>query len=126
MWINEWVGLPYQELGRGPEFYDCLGLFLTLQRVRHGRAIFDPLCSMQQAARQKLVERVRPHWCSVSVASEGSAVLFRVRGLALHVGYALDERRMLHTSQDTGESVIEDFTTSHWGDRLEGIYEHRC
>ena len=126
MWVNQWIGIPYQELGRGPDVYDCLGLFLALQSARHSRVIFDPHCSMQAAVRGQLVERVRPNWSAVSAATEGSALLFRVRGLALHVGYALDERRMLHTSQDTRESVIEDFTTSNWGDRLEGIYEHRC
>ena len=125
MWTDAWIGIPYQDLGRGPDVYDCLGLFLALQHVRHDRVIFDPLCSVQKAARQKLVDRVRPHWRAVSAASEGSAVLFRVRGLALHVGYALDGRRMLHTSRDTGETVLEDFTALHWGDRREGLYDYR-
>ena len=125
MWTDAWIGIPYQDLGRGPDAYDCLGLFLALQRVRHSRVIFDPLCSVQKAARQNLVDRVRPQWCAVSTASEGSAVLFRVRGLVLHVGYALDGRRMLHTSRDTGESVIEDFTALQWGDRREGLYDYR-
>lgn len=124
MWTDDWIGIPYQEFGRGPE-YDCLGLFVALQRYRHGRSIFDPVCSMKTAALQRLADRVRPNWRRVPAASEGSAVLFRVRGLALHVGYALDGRRMLHTSQDTGESVIENFHTPAWGDRLEGIYDYR-
>ena len=57
MWTDDWIGIPYQERGRGPE-YDCLGLFVALQRDRHGRAIFDPACSMKSAALQRLADRV--------------------------------------------------------------------
>lgn len=125
MWTDDWIGIPYREIGRGPDSYDCLGLFIALQWKRHGRELFDPYCSMTAAARTKLVDKLRPNWSPVETATEGCAVLFRVRGLALHVGYALDERRMIHTSEETDESVIEDFTAARWGQRLEGIYEYR-
>ena len=125
MWTDDWIGIPYAERGRGPESYDCLGLFLALQRARCGRALFDPLCSMQAAALTRAAERAKPAWQAVAQAREGSALLFKVRGLALHVGFALDQVRMLHVSQATGESVIEDFRSASWGERLEGIYDYR-
>lgn len=125
MWSDDWVGLPYAELGRGPEEYDCLGLFLTLQRVRHGRELFDPLCTMTEAVRMGLADRNRPQWRKVQQAVEGAALLFKVKGHALHMGYALDARRMLHASGEVGETVIEDFTGSAWRARLEGIYVYR-
>lgn len=124
MWTDDWIGIPYQELGRGPDGYDCLGLFLTLQRIRHGRHIFDPMCLASVAARQKLAQAAKSDWTPVSVASEGDALLFEVRGMPLHVGYALDGRLMLHTSKDTGEVVIEDYRAPVWGDRLEGVYAY--
>ncbi|EBA18406.1 tail assembly protein, putative [Roseobacter sp. SK209-2-6] len=124
MWSDDWIGIPYQELGRGPDGYDCLGLFLALQRVRHGRDLFDPLCSMTAAARMNLADQVRPKWKRIERAEEGAAVLFRVKGFALHVGYALDYRHMLHASGEAGQSMIEDFTSSNWGTRLEGIYAY--
>ena len=43
MWTDAWIGIPYQDLGRGPDAYDCLGLFLAVQRVRHNRVIFYPI-----------------------------------------------------------------------------------
>lgn len=125
MWTDDWIGIPYLKLGRSQEGYDCLGLFAALQKERHGRAIFDPLCTAPEAAQMRLAAQVRPFWRKVNAPKEGCAVLFKVRGLALHVGYALDSRRMLHTGQDTGESVIEDIGGSYWGERLEGIYEYR-
>jgi len=122
MWSDAWIGLPYRELGRGPVYYDCLGLFLALQRVRHGRVLFDPLCTVQAAALRRLADQVRPDWERVERAVEGAALLFRVRNQALHVGYALNNRLMLHASNAIGESEISDFRASEWGDRLEGIY----
>lgn len=125
MWTDDWVGLPHEPLGRGPDAYDCLGLFLALQRERHGRALFDPLCRIDEAARARLSNRYRPEWQRVGAAVEGAAVLFLVRGQALHVGYALGPNLMLHSSGEAGQSIVEDFTSSAWGARLEGIYVYR-
>ena len=124
VWTDDWVGLPYQECGRGPNSYDCLGLFVALQRERHGRAIFDPMCTVQTAMRKGFAAHEKQNWRLVGVGHPGSAILFKVRGLALHIAYALDDTRMLHTGQDTGQSLIEAYRTTQWGDRLEGIYEY--
>ena len=124
MWSDAWVGLPYRALGRGPEAYDCLGLFVTLQRMRHGREVFDPMCTAAQALRRGFAAQEKPNWRAVDRAQEGDALLFKVRGMELHVGYALDARLMLHTDQDVGESMMEDYRSPRWGDRLEGIYTY--
>ncbi|MGB0661333.1 MAG: NlpC/P60 family protein [Mangrovicoccus sp.] len=123
MWTDEWIGLPYQSLGRGPESYDCLGLFLAVQRARYGRILPDPLCTMSEAARRRIVDASMPLWRRVDHAQEGDAVLFRVRGMVLHVGLALGPQLMLHV-EDEAASVIEDFASVTWGQRLEGIYTY--
>ncbi|MBO9398729.1 peptidoglycan endopeptidase [Shimia sp. R9_2] len=124
MWTDDWIGIPYQDLGRGPDSYDCLGLFVELQRVQHDREIYDPLCSVGEAARYEIAEQSKPLWREVSEAQAGDALLFRVRGRPLHIGYAVSARLMLHTSAQSGGSVLEDFTTSKWGANLEGIYRY--
>ncbi len=124
MWTDDWVGLPYRELGRGPESYDCLGLFVALQRARHGRTVFDPMCTVQTAMRKGFAAHEKPNWRRVNVGHPGCAILFKVRGLELHIAYGLDDQRMLHTGQDTGESLIETYRTAGWGDRMEGIYAY--
>jgi len=124
MWTDNWVGIPYGELGRGPDSYDCLGLFVTLQKLRHGREVFDPLCTVTEAARQAIAEREKSKWTRVDRAEEGDGLLFRVRGLQLHIGYALPSGLMLHSSADLGESAIECVGSSLWAVRLEGIYRH--
>lgn len=124
MWTDDWIGIPYAELGRGPDSYDCLGLFVALQRVRHDRVIFDPQCTASVAARKKLAQGAKVDWLLTAEIQEGDALLFKVRGLELHVGYAIDARLMLHTGSDTGEVTIEDYRASNWGDRLEGAYRY--
>lgn len=119
MWSDNWIGLPYAELGRGPKF-DCLGLFLALQKVRHGRLIADPMCRMSEARGEAVLGGHRPLWQAVGEARQGDAVLF-LAGRAWHIGYALDDRQMLHIEDDAG-SVIEPFETTRWGQRLEGKY----
>jgi hypothetical protein len=50
--------------------------------------------------------------------------LFRVRGYELHIAYALPGRRMLHSSADIGESVVEDIDSADWANRLTGIFRY--
>jgi len=122
MWQGNWVGLRYKNLGRGPEGYDCLGLFLALQKLRFGRSIPDPKCTMAQAARKQTADAMRPSFRRVKSAIEGDALMFRVRGQLLHVGYALNAIEMLHIEEDAIGSVLENWNRSPWLGRLEGIY----
>lgn len=121
MWTRDWIGLPHAPLGRGPA-YDCLGLFLALHKARFGRDLPDPRCTMLQAARERTADQMRPLFRAVAEAQEGDALLFRVGGRLLHVGYALDGRDMLHMHHPEDGSLIECWTGTRWRGRLEGIY----
>lgn len=123
MWADRWVGTPFAKGGRGPE-YDCYGLFLALQRERFGREIPDLGLRMTPAQCQRGKEEMAPFFRTVEAAREGDALLFRVSGEMLHVGYALDGRDMLHIEGPAG-AVIEDWRSSKWRGRLEGIYRVR-
>ena len=123
MWSDDWIGLPYAERGRGPDAYDCLGLFLALHRARFDRILPDPACTIEQAIREQTVETYRPHYARVERAREGDALLFRMTGRPLHMGYALNDQDMLHTLDDAGHcSRIERFRGASWLGKLEGIY----
>ncbi|MBU3262057.1 peptidoglycan endopeptidase [Roseovarius sp. PS-C2] len=123
MWSDAWIGLPYAELGRGPA-YDCLGLFLALQEARQGRVLPDPACTATQAHRSGVVDAHKPGWARVDTAQEGDALLIRMMGRVLHVAYAINAREMLHTDADAGSSTIENFRSTRWRGRVEGIYRY--
>lgn len=122
-WSDRWIGIPYLEGGRSPAGMDCLGLFLALQSVRCGRALFDPACGMAEAIRRRILDSQRPHWRRVKLAQEGDAVLLRASGRPLHVGFAIDDKHMLHVEGPPG-SVIEPFAGHRWSAALEGIYRY--
>jgi len=121
MWTDEWVGLPYRKLGRSRDGVDCLGLFVMLQKARFDRDIYDPHCTMSQAARKEVAKQQKTDWKPVLRAEEGDAMLFMVRGVEMHVGYCLPNKKMLHIEDGAG-SIIEDWSIAKWGQRLEGIY----
>lgn len=123
-WTDDWIGRRYQQRGRGPA-YDCLGLFLALQRARMGRDLPDPSCSPAEALRAGLVAAhtgASGDWREVQRAQEGDALLFRLLGRPLHIAFAVDARQMLHIETDGAGSCVEDFTGPRWWPNLEGIY----
>ena len=117
-WTDVWIGLPYAPLGRGPGGYDCLGLFMAVQRAEFGRRLDYGLVEMG-AEEGEAVARHIGDWRQVEAARKGDAVLMR-RGPGWHVGIALDDARMLHA--DAPASSIDTFRARKWGRRLEGIY----
>jgi len=123
-WVGDWVGLPYEDLGRGPVTFDCLGLFLALQREIMGRVIEDPNCTIGEAVRRRVVDEKRDEWQCVDKAEIGDAVLFRVGGRVLHVGFALTDFDMLHTDKDIGRSTVDRFRGAVWGPRCEGVFRY--
>ncbi|QFT47807.1 NlpC/P60 family protein [Roseivivax sp. THAF40] len=123
-WSDEWIGLRYAEGARGPDAFDCLGLFIALQKARHDREIPDPACSIQQAVRRRVVAGMKASgaWLPVDRPEAGDALLFRVGRHVVHVGYCLGPRLMLHTEREGPGSVIEDFTFEPWRARLNGVF----
>lgn len=119
-WATPWVGLEYEELGRGPK-YDCLGLYIKLTQVRFGVDMPDPLCTMRGAVRTALARSMAPLFRRVDIAQEGDALLFLSAGRPLHIAYALSNIDMLHIN-DTHGSLIERWNSPFWTGKLEGIY----
>ena len=125
-WAEGYVGCAYEPLGRGPRTFDCLGLFLALQRKRHGRRLPDPGVTMTEAVRENTAQSYREMFREIdrTDVEEGDALLFRHRGHALHVGYALNGRDMLHASMDSFGVAIDRWTASLWLSKLVGAYRY--
>ena len=53
-WSERWLGKPYAVLGRGPDAFDCLGLFMAVQNAEFGLSLdygLAPLVSSAPGAR---------------------------------------------------------------------------
>ena len=101
--VADLVGIPYARHGRDECGLDCFGLIWLIAK-RNGTPIEDPWYrgfdpSLIRLADQMDVERtdgLRPG-CVIEMEKDGR----------LHLGYALDERRMIHAAINEGV-IVED------------------
>ena len=119
-WSERWLGKPYAVLGRGPDAFDCLGLFMAVQNAEFGLSLDYGLVPLGPAEEDPRARHIGA-WRKVGVARQGDAVLIR-HGRGWHVGVALDNSRMLHCTEPA--SVIEPYRSPKWGKRLEGVYTY--
>lgn len=116
------IGLPYAEGGRGPS-WDCVGLFLRLQREVFGRHLPDPLCVRDGAASDPRVMAARKAWRAVPVPMAGDAALYGSGGDGLHVACVVDAMHILHVEGPRG-SVLERIDSPRRIARLQGYFRH--
>ena len=111
------LGRPYAEDARGPEQFDCVGLFLEIQR-RLGRAVppypSDPM----------LVPAARKQWERVETPAPGDAVLIVSHDPPWHIAVVLETEPqpwMLHSNSAMGvvRSRMDRFP---WRNQIEGYY----
>ncbi len=111
-WWARYIGLPFEDGGRGPHTVDCWGLLRLCYRDRLG----VDLPSYGEISARDLIRVARAMdagkddgWRSVSVPREMDVVLMRSgRGGArvVHVGVMVDARRVLHTEATSAAAVV--------------------
>jgi hypothetical protein len=124
MRVNDLVGVPFLDGGRGPDGYDCWGLCLEVFR-RHGVDLPDyKLCCHDTEGFFGLFVGELPRWTrheppDVPVPS---VVAIRFNSpMVNHVGICVGDGRFLNTREKTGV-VIERLDSLYWRNRIEGFY----
>lgn len=122
MRFSAFVGLPYADGGRGPAF-DCLGLFLHVQRLAFGRELPDPSVLPREWGHDAAGDMLQGSAREVQIGEirAGDAILFRVSRSLLHVAVAIGGGDMLHTESAVG-STIEKLRAPKWEARRIGVY----
>ena len=124
------VGLPWVAGARGPEAYDCWGLFLAVQRQHFGRALpeipVDAL-NLRAVLDAFTAHPERQRWQPVSAAEEGDAVLMRQSRYPVHIGVWLDidGGGVLHAVRHAGVVFQTLAALDAHGWRIEGFYRFR-
>jgi cell wall-associated NlpC family hydrolase len=111
------IGKPYLLHARGPDYLDCVGLLLAICR-RRGLEVRELKSIPSQ------VDQIDDEWEKVSNPGPGDALLFRSRSQVWHVGVAIDDRLMIHASEDEGVVVIERYDSRAHARRFHCAY--RC
>ncbi len=120
--INDLIGKPFKDGGRGPKEYDCWGLAAEVFR-RAGVALPDYRISCEASGEvDREINANRFQW--VRCAGEipvPALVVFADRGLCTHVGVYLGSGWFIHAYEKTG---VAKGRTEHpfWRSRIEGFY----
>jgi hypothetical protein len=126
-WAIAYIGRPWHAGARGPEAFDCWGLFLAIQREHFGRDL--PEIPVDANDLRTVMTTFRDHperqrWAVVSQPAEGDAVLLRQSRHPVHVGVwlAVDGGGVLHAVKDAGVvfQKLPELLLHGW--RVEGYY----
>ena len=128
--LSTLIGLPWIAGARGPEAYDCWGLFLAVQRQHFGRDLPEiPVDALDLRAVLDafIAHPERQRWQPVSAAEEGDAVLMRQSRYPVHIGVwlAIDGGGVLHAVRHAGVVFQTLAALDAHGWRIEGYYRFR-
>lgn len=118
--VTEYIGVPFKYGGRGPDFYDCYGLVMTLLE-EDGKQVPDYRSPSEAPEIIAMFESAIPTWNQLPHPLVGSVLVFRVMG-NLHCGYYIGADRFVHAWEGSNGVCVE--RLSLWYRRLVGAYEY--
>jgi hypothetical protein len=101
MELADLIGIPYKPHGRGEKGIDCFGLIWLIAR-RRGTPIPDMWYEKSDPALMSLAGLMKVH--KLSRREEGCVIEMEDKG-RLHLGYAIDGKRMIHVTMRDGVCV---------------------
>ena len=127
MSYSKYIGLPFEEKGRGPAF-DCWGLVIHVLKQEHDISGLPDFTADYESTTDKfniplLTYQERQNWREVRDPKEGDVVLLNIAGRPLHVGVMIDSGKFLHVTKGIN-SCIERIHGSVWQNRIEGFYRY--
>lgn len=129
-WCESYVGLPYLAGGRTRAGIDCWGLFNLIWAEHFKRPLPDydglhwqPGASAREVAMgaQAYSDRFR----KIQPGQEqcGDGIMFRMRGVPLHLALVVTPGFMLHV-EDGSDACIENYRSFQWEKRIIAFYRY--
>ena len=122
--VTDLIGKPFQDGGRGPDSYDCLGLVREVYR-RFGVEFPDYTgCCYDFAKFYQGYLEERPRWIQHAPPDIPVPAVVAIRfnaPMVNHIGVYIGDGKFLHTREKTGV-VIEHIRSPAWRKRIEGFY----
>jgi hypothetical protein len=125
MKIDDLIGKPFQDGARGPDSFDCFGLFEELCRRRGITLPAEPNPEGVEAKNSAISVALGREWKKLSGPVPGCGVAFRiVPPFVTHIGMVLDcGTRFIHTREGVNVA-IERLDSVAWRNRIAGFYSH--
>ena len=130
-WLKHYVGLPFEERGRGAQGFDCWGLI---------RAIYEKQLNIELPSyaedyrtttdEQEIGALVRQEsassWKEVSLeeARLGDVLVIRMRNMPMHCALIVERPWFLHIERGIN-SVLERCDSVKWAKRIVAVYRYQ-
>ncbi|WP_263418665.1 C40 family peptidase [Terriglobus albidus] len=127
-WVDEYVGKPFQEKGRGPG-YDCWGLVREVLALEFSVLGLPDYVGAYSSAFDKesvaaaIEKGLLDGWNQVEKPQAGDLVILRLAGKPWHCGVMVSEIDMLHIVAGTN-ACRERLDSLTWRNRIEGYYRY--
>lgn len=133
IWVAKYIGIQFKERGRSLEGCDCWGLLrvvwqqqfgITFRSMSEGYKDTTDLKSINKLYDE---ERTSDEWVKVKPGKEqlGDCVVFRIRGVASHVGMVIVPGKMLHIEKGANSCYVP-YNNLSWKNRIEAFYRPRA
>lgn len=123
MWWTKYIGLPFEEQGRGPKGYDCWGLV----RLVYEEELQILLPSWAAKGREDNYDTAKvrfdaalPKFHKLDGPEDFAMALFDSSSHVFHIGVLVDKERMLHCTEGVNTCVVK---WSNYIGRLKGFYK---
>ena len=127
--FNQYIGLPFKPKGRDREGLDCWGLLRLIYLEQFGIELPDYAEHYEEDLDGQVIAGVVefeiPCWTPVPRGQErqGDAILLRIKGEPMHVGFVLRKGLMIHIMKGI-DSVTENYRSRKWEKRILGFYRY--
>lgn len=131
-WSSAYVGLPFEDGGRGPEAFDCWGVVVSVYRAELGIELptYGEISArdLMRVTRAMQAGQEAECWRPVNDPREFDVVVMRLttRSFPGHVGVMVDAKNMLHI-EAASQAVIVPLNHVLIRSRVIGIrrYQHK-
>lgn len=140
-WVEQYIGLPYDDGGRGPDVFDCFGLYrlvgnrhyaLNVPSMGH-LTVEKGLSNNDVRKRAATLLADRNAWPEVIQPTPGCAILLRIGADHCHVGLVVAVRQtaphlpprghMLHITRGIRAACVE-WHNSSWKNRIVSFHRY--
>ena len=128
--IQDYIGKPFIDGGRGPDNFDCWGLVKYIYEKEYKIYVEDYFISALDTLRvaETMATEKILKWEKINMPEESDLVTIsmdftRPRGFVNHVGIYLGDGKFIHTRLKTG-ALIENINDIKWKSRIEGYYRY--
>jgi cell wall-associated NlpC family hydrolase len=118
------LGRPFKDGGRGPDEFDCWGLYrYLLLRSNHWCPDYPRSGDPAEDAKRMLAAQDEG-WDELPGPIFAAAVLLRCAGQECHVGFVLDEQRFVHIFKGSIGVLVSEFADPRYARAIIGFYRY--